>query len=117
MNSSPHRLCYLSPDHLEGPLPEGDVDVRDRDGQRIGRFNGIIFEPAKGRVRYLVVAAAGLFRQTRYLVPLDPTQIDVENHALRVGLEKSDLAQCPRFDPDTYPDFSDEDLLEAMFVH
>jgi PRC-barrel domain protein len=109
-------LRYLSPAHLEGPLPEGLVDVMDREDRRIGHFDGIVFDAAARRVRYVVVDASGLFKHRRYMVPIDPTQVDAEHRSLRVGMDSADLSHCKNFDPRAIPEFSDEDLLQALFA-
>jgi PRC-barrel domain len=96
------RLCYLSPAQVEGPLPTGRLDVFDRDDRRIGEFAGVILDPEARRLRYLVLKVAGLFKHRRYLVPIDPTQIDAEHRSLRVGIERAALAACAIFDPGAF---------------
>ena len=39
------HLRYLSPDHLEGPLAQTELDVRDHADRRLGKFDGMIFDP------------------------------------------------------------------------
>jgi hypothetical protein len=106
------RLRYLSADHLEGPLAETKLDVRDHADRPLGRFDGVIFDPIAGHARYLVVDDTRLFRHNRYLVPIDPTQVDIEHRALRVEMNDT---QPIAFDANAIPAFSDEDLLDAMF--
>ena len=96
------RLCYLSPAQVEGPLPTGRLDVFDRDDLRIGEFAGVILDPDARRLRYLVLKVAGLFKRRRYLVPIDPTQVDAERRSLRVGIKRAALAACTIFDPGAF---------------
>ena len=96
------RLCYLSPAQVKGPLPTGRLDVFDRDNQRIGEFAGVILDPEARRLRYLVLKVAGFFKHRRYLVPIDPTQVDVEHRSLRVGIRRAALAACTIFDPGAF---------------
>ena len=98
------RLCYLSPAQVKGPLPTGRLDVFDRDDQRIGEFAGVILDPEARLLRYLVLKVAGLFKHRRYLVPIDPTQVDVEHRSLRVGIRRAALAACTIFDPGAFLD-------------
>ena len=104
----PPRWRYLSSAHIEVPVSSHRLDVRDRKNKRIGNFDGVIIDPAADRVRYLVVDAAGWFRHQRYLLPMDPTQMDVEQRALRVDLDSSQLDSCEKFDSRVFPDFSDD---------
>jgi hypothetical protein len=115
-NHEHSRLRYVSPNHLEVPLPKGPLDVRDRQNRTIGHFDGVVFDPIERRVRYLVVDRRGLLSHQRYLVPIDPTQIDVEHRAFRVGLDREELSSFRDFDPRAFPDFSDEDLIDALFA-
>jgi hypothetical protein len=105
--SDASRLCYLSPAQVEGPLPEGHLDVRDRDNRRIGRFGGVIVDPRARRLLYLVLDAPGVLRHRRYLIPIDPTRIDAEHRALRVGIHSDELAGCTNFDPSIFPNLPD----------
>ncbi len=98
------RLCYLRPAQVKGPLPTGRLDVFDRDDQRIGEFAGVILDPEARRLRYLVLKVAGLFKHRRYLVPIDPTQVDAEHRSLRVGIRRAALAACTIFDPGAFLD-------------
>jgi hypothetical protein len=114
-NHEHSRLRYVSPSHLEVPLPKGRLDVRDQQNRRIGRFDGVVYDPVDRRVRYLVVDRPGRASHHRYLVPVDPTQVDAEHRAFRVGVDGEDLRRFRNFDPRAFPDFSDEDLIEALF--
>jgi PRC-barrel domain protein len=113
----PARLCYLSADRVEGPLDTFDkLEVRGRENLRIGQLEGIIIDPAERRVRYLVVDEARFLRHHHYLLPLAPTQVDVEHHALRVDLDRDELDEVDEFDADTFPPFSDDDLIASLFA-
>ena len=101
------ELYYLSPAQVEGPLSGGGLDVRDRENRKMGKFAGMIFDPQACRLRYIVLDKPGLFRHKRLLVPIDPTQIDVEHRALRVGMDSAELAGCTNFDPRVFGDFAD----------
>jgi hypothetical protein len=116
-SSKPARLCYLSADRVEGPIDTFDrLEVRTRENERIGRLDGIIIDPAERRARYLVVDEDRFLRHHRYLLPLVPAQIDAEQHALRVDVDKDDLTDADEFDADAFPVFSDEDLMTALFA-
>ena len=116
-SSEPTQLCYLSADRVEGPFEKfDDFEVVSRENQHIGHFDGIIIDPSERQVRYLVVDEAKFLRHHRYLLPMAPTQVDAEHHALRVDLDREDLSHADSFDAATYRRFSDDDLITALFA-
>ena len=108
------RLRFLENSRLEAPLVE-PLDVRTQAGVKIGTFDGVIVDPAERRVRYLVVDR-GRFFQKRCLIPMPSTRIDAEHHSLNIDVDNTDSPEWPRFDPATFPRFSEDDLLTAMFA-
>src|SRR5262245_53277045 len=86
-------LCYLNAASIEAPVSSTPdrLEVRGSDGRKIGLLDGVIIDPEEHRLRYLVVARTQRFRRHRYLVPLAPTTLDAERHALRVDINPADL--------------------------
>ena len=111
--ATPH-LCYLDTQRLEAPFVE-PFEVQTRHGVKVGAFDGVVVDPAARGVRYLVVDRGRLFHERR-LIPLGPTHIDREHHALRL-VDDVDPSEWETFDARNYPPFSDEDLVTAMFAH
>ncbi len=107
------RLCFLESSRLEAPLVE-PLDVRIQ-GEKIGTFDGVIVDPAQRRVRFLVVDR-GRFFHKRCLIPMPSARIDTEHHSLNIDLDNADAQEWPRFDPVTFPPFSEDDLITAMFA-
>jgi hypothetical protein len=101
------ELYYLSPAQVVGPLAGGRLEVHDRDDKKMGKFAGIILDPEACRLRYIVLDTPGFFRHRRLLVPADPTQVDVEHRALRVGIDSAELSGCTKFDPRVFADFAE----------
>jgi hypothetical protein len=83
----------------------------------LGRLDGIIVDPAARRVSYFVVQAGDFARDERYLLPfsLTPIRIETTTGNLRVDVEGDFLKTCERFQTSTFPQFSDADLLTALF--
>jgi hypothetical protein len=101
-------LCYLSASRIEGPLPTFDgLEVRSRKDRAIGRLDGIIVDSAEHRIRYLVVDREGRSGHHRYLVPLAATTVDAERPALRVDIDRADLARAEEFDDQRFSTLSD----------
>jgi hypothetical protein len=115
-SSEKARLRYLNASQIEGPLASFDrLDVRTREDRTIGRFDGILIDPTERRVRYFVVDDDEPRRHHRYLIPLVPTRLDARRRALCVDVTTSDVEQCEDFEDASFPCFSDDDLLAALF--
>jgi hypothetical protein len=117
-NSSEHsRLRYLNASQIEGPVSSFDhLEVRNRDDRTIGRLDGILIDPSERCVRYFVIDDENSRRHHRYLIPLAPTRVDAQRRALCVDVPTSDVEQFEDFEDDSFPHFSDEDLLTALFA-
>ena len=107
------RLRFVENSRLESPLVEA-LDVRTQAGVKIGRFDGVIVDPAQRRVRYLVVDRGRLF-QKRCLIPMPSARVDSEHHSLSIDVDDADSKAWQQFDPVAFPRFSDDDLITAMF--
>jgi PRC-barrel domain len=112
------RLRYLNATQIEGPVSSFDhLEVRSREDRTIGRLDGILIDPSERRVRYFVVDDEGSRRHHRYLIPLAPTRLDARRRALCVDVTTSDVEQCEDFEDASFPHFSDDDLLNALFAY
>jgi len=110
------KLCYLAAQDVE--IPEGTlagVDLCSRDDKRLGTLDGVIIDAAARRVRFYVIQSKGWFRAKRFLMPADqPTHLEPEDHILRVDLD-ADKVRHAAFDGNAIREFSDQDLMDALF--
>ena len=110
--TSDSRLRYLQADHVEAPLREfSAAEVLDAGGQNLGSIDGVLVDPAQRKAVYLVIRRNGLLRR-RELLPLADLHVEPARDALRL----TSPAQLEQFDPRQYPDFSDDDLVTALFA-
>jgi uncharacterized protein YrrD len=106
-------LRYLEAARVEGPHRDLEgFEVSTPSGERLGKLDGFIVDPARRRLCSFVVRRSGLFRTRRYLVPLCPAQLDAEHQVLRVD---PDPPERREFDPAAFERFSDDDVLTALF--
>ncbi len=89
----------------------GRLSVR-MDDDDVGDLDGLIVDPAARRVRYFVIDAGG----PKYLLPLCPAMLDQHENSLRV-LDSDECEDWQEFDPEEYPEFGDEDVLDFMFAN
>ena len=114
-DSAATRLRYIDPSHLEAPLLK-PLDVRARADATIGTFDGVVVDPAERRVRYLVVDRGGRFKHNRRLIPLPVASVDGEHNILRLEVDDVDADDWQEFDVSTFPAFSEDDLITAIFA-
>ena len=112
------NLCYLNASKVESPAGAlGHLDVQSEDGEQIGALDGVLIEPTARRIRYYVVALGRRFGRRRYLLPADaPAQLEGDAKALRFGINALALQACREFRTGDVREFSDTDVLSAMFA-
>lgn len=112
------KLCYLRAGNVQSPAGTlQGVTLESHTDEPLGTLNGVVIDPAERRLCYLVVQRRGWLRRERCLLPVaQPMQIDRDHGTLRVEVEPAELDGCQGFDPASIPEFSDEDVLTAMFA-
>jgi PRC-barrel domain len=105
------RLRYLDADGVDDSVVDFDgLDVRGRDGEKLGDVNGFIVDLASGRVLYVVVDSGGWFRSRRFLAPIGHAVVDQARCALTLDISKDRLEQYPEFEEGRFGEFTDDDL-------
>lgn len=105
------RLRYLDAEDVDDSVVDFDgLEVRGRDGDKLGDVNGFIVDLASGRVLYIVVDSGGWFRSRRFLAPIGHAVIDQGRRALSLDISKDRLHNYPEFDESRFSEFSDADL-------
>ena len=117
MESKATNLCYLSASRVKSPAGAlSELELRTPEDSKLGTVDGVLIDPAARRVCYYAIGTQKLFGRRRYLVPADrPAQLEPERRTLRLQLSADELAQCPRLEANRVREFSDDDLLTAMF--
>lgn len=109
-------LCYLSAHEVR--LPSGTlagVSLCSLDDETLGTVDGVLIDPALRRVRYYVVESRGWLGSRRYLLSADePAHLEPDDNILRVEADAESVSRRT-FDPDSVREFSDEDLMTALF--
>ena len=112
------HLCYLNASKVESPVGAlGHMDVQTEDGSPIGALDGVLIESTARRIRYYVIALRKKLGKRRFLLPADaPAQIESGSKSLRFGINQSALESCREFRKGDVREFSDMDVLTAMFA-
>ena len=107
-DSATHTLVRLADAGLE--LNDRAEDVRgrtvvDRNGDEVGKVDGLIVDEAERRVRFLEVGSGGFLGlgEKKQLVPVEAiTRID--EHVVHITPERTRVAGGPAYDPDVVPE-------------
>jgi hypothetical protein len=90
-----------------------DITVRAATGHPLGRLEGFIIDPTQRQLRYFVIRTTWLPGGSR-LIPLTAARLNVEDHAIELLSDDHELTPAANFP--SFPQFSDEDFLNAIFA-
>jgi hypothetical protein len=114
MDTQDSRLKFIEAQRIETPV--GRLDgalVVSPTHATLGTLDGVLVDPRARRIEFYVVESAEHSRH--YLVPQMPARLDASHQALEVDLETDDLDQLDDVELGTFPRFSDDDLMNALF--
>jgi hypothetical protein len=115
--SGSSELTYLDASRVTSPVGVlSNLSLLAADGEPLGTIEGVVIDAAARRVRYFEVQSkSGWFGRRRYLLEADQlAQVEPERNALRLRIDHR-RAQVHDLDSSALRDFSDDDLLTAMF--
>ena len=109
-------LRYLEADNVNCPSGNlAELRVLTADAESLGHVSGVLISPATRRCEYFVIESSGLFSRRRFLLPVDAGAVlDDDGKSLRVPVRKDEL-DLQSYTQHSVQEFSDEDLLTAMF--
>jgi hypothetical protein len=112
------NLRYLSASKVASPAGAlSELELRTPEDSKLGTVDGVLIDPAARRVCYYAVGTSRLFGHRRYLVSADRLpQLEQDRGTLRVQLSAQELERCPQLDPGRVREFSDDDMLTAVFA-
>jgi len=108
------RLRFIEARRIETPAGRlHGALVVSATNATLGTLDGVLLDPAARRVEVYVVESAQ--RSRHYLVPQMPARLDASHPALEFDLEREDVDRFDDVEPGTFPRFSDDDLMTALF--
>jgi sporulation protein YlmC with PRC-barrel domain len=80
--------------------------IKNVQGEKLGTVEEIMIDLESGRVVYLVMASGGVLGmgEAYFAVPWDMVEVDTEDHAVIVDIDKETIENAPGFDKDNWPD-------------
>jgi hypothetical protein len=110
-------LRYIAAEHVDTPTGRLDGTVLvSSENETVGTLDGMIIDPVERHVRYFVVRSRNWLKSRLHLVPAAPARLDSEHKTLHVDIEADELPQLPEIRPDTFEQYSDDDLIAALFA-
>lgn len=78
-----------------------DLDVKDRDGDDLGKVTDLLVDQDENRVRFMEVASGGFLGIGRdiSLIPVDAI-VEIADGEVRIDQTRSSIAEAPAYDPD-----------------
>ena len=110
-------LRYLEADSVRCPAGNlAGLRVLTADAESLGNVSGVLINPANRRCEYFVIESRGLFSHRRLLLPVDAgAVVQDQPPSLKITARKDEL-DLQTFTPSSVAEFSDDDLLTAMFT-
>jgi hypothetical protein len=112
------HLRYLNASKVDSPAGAlSEMEVQTDAGEGIGDLDGVLIDPAARRISYYVIALRRWVGHRRCLLPADaPAQLEGAGKALRFCINLPALESCQEFRKGDVREFSDGDLVSAMFA-
>jgi len=84
------------------------VNVKNQNGENLGKINEVVFDKALGRVSYLVLDFGGVlgFGNKFFAIPWKLFSYNEEEDCFILNLTKEQLKDAPGFDKDKWPNFT-----------
>lgn len=112
------RLIKLKDSDETVASPDEDIrgrDVRDRDGEDIGKVSDLLIDQTERKVRLIEVASGGFLgigQDTTY-IPVDAISA-ITDDEVRLQQGREDVASAPVYDPDLV---AERDTYSGLFAH
>jgi hypothetical protein len=114
MDAPGAHLRFVRADRLRA-LGEGELNhavVRSVADAVLGQLTGALIDPRQRRVCFLVVESGSWPMRRQYALPIDAARVDRERHGLLMDVDGDTLREV---DAERFAQFSDADVLDAMF--
>ena len=110
IGSDPHRTAEgPGPEIMSADTLEGN-DVRNPQGEDLGKIEHIMIDVLNGRVAYAVLSFGGVFGigDKLFAIPWTALQLDTDNKCFVLSTSKDRLKQAEGFDKDHWPSMADQ---------
>ena len=112
------------PDHNVHPevLSAGTLigdNVRNRNGEDLGKLEEIMIDLDQGRVAYAVLSFGGFLGvgDKLFAIPWEALMVDTANEEIVLDVSKEVLENAPGFDKDNWPKTTNRDWLVEVYTY
>lgn len=80
--------------------------IKNKEGEDLGSVQEIMLHLDSGRVAYLVMSSGGILGmgESYFAIPWELIQVDTEQHAVIIDVDKETIENAPGIDKDDWPD-------------
>jgi len=108
----------MHPEVLSAGTLIGD-NVRNNEGEDLGKLEEIMIDLDEGRVAYAVLSFGGFLGMGNKLfaIPWEALTVDTENEEIVLNVQKDVLEDAPGFDKDNWPDTTNRNWLVEVYTY
>jgi len=108
----------IHPEVLSAGTLIGD-NVRNNEGEDLGKLEEIMIDLDEGRVAYAVLSFGGFLGMGNKLfaIPWEALTVDTENEEIVLNVQKDVLEDAPGFDKDNWPDTTNRNWLVEVYTY
>ncbi|WP_066286660.1 PRC-barrel domain-containing protein [Arthrobacter sp. B6] len=90
-------------------------DVKDRDGNDLGKVDDLLIDPEENKVRFLVVASGGFLGigETNSFIPVE-TISRITSDEVHLDQKRDHVAEAPAYDPDLV---AERDFYQSVYSY
>lgn len=92
-------------------------DVRNPQGESLGKLEEIMLDVDRGCVSYAVLSFGGIMGigDKLFAIPWQALTLDTENHAFVLDVDRERLKNMPGFDKNNWPETTDHNWLTTVY--
>ena len=93
--------------------------VRSRRHEDLGCIEELMVDSSSGRIVYAILSFGGSLGNNGklYAVPWSALNLDTDQRAFFLDLERAQLEAAPKFDEENWPDFADLEWMDRVHRH
>lgn len=94
-------------------------DVRNQQGEHLGRIEDLMVDISSSRVAYAVLSFGGFMGigDKLFAVPLEALRYDQERNCFLLDVDKQHLENAPGFEKDNWPDMADPTWASSVHTY
>lgn len=94
-----------------------EFEVRNYDGEELGRIEDVVLDAESGRIVYAVVSMSGLLGlgDRLFAVPWEALDWQPDDEVFNLNIERDKLLNVPAYSPEDIPAMTDSVWLDDLY--